>query len=66
MVPCGALGFSFCKDQWLNAIAGLAAKPSEYPWQAHARGLVAHAVYSLTLETALRITDGFRGSRSGA
>lgn len=59
------VGLFLMQDEGLNAIAGLSAKPSEYPWQAHVRGLVAHTVYGLMLETALRITDELREDRSG-
>lgn len=55
------LGLFFMQDEGLNALAGLSAKPTEYPWQAHARGFVAHAVYGLVLDTALKIADGLRG-----
>ena len=56
------LGLFFLQDEGLNALTGLSAKPSEYPWQAHARGLVAHAVYGLVLETALETADALRGT----
>jgi uncharacterized membrane protein YagU involved in acid resistance len=39
------------QDEALNAITGLSARPSEYPWQAHARGLVSHLVYGLVTDT---------------
>lgn len=48
------------QDEGLNALAGLSAKPNEYPWQAHARGFAAHAVYGLVLDTALKMADGYR------
>ena len=53
-------GLFLIQDEGLNAIAGLSAKPSEYPWQAHARGLLAHVVYGLALDTALQITGRLR------
>jgi uncharacterized membrane protein YagU involved in acid resistance len=36
------------QDEVLNAVSGISARPSEYPWQAHARGLIAHLVYGMT------------------
>lgn len=56
------LGLFLIHDEGLNAITGLSAEPDKYPWQAHARGLVAHLVYGLALETALSVADGFRAS----
>ena len=55
------LGLFLMQDEGLNAISGLSANPNEYPWQAHARGFVAHAVYGLVLDTVLEIADGLRG-----
>jgi uncharacterized membrane protein YagU involved in acid resistance len=43
------LSLFLIQDEALNAISGLSARPSEYPWQAHARGLVAHLVYGVTM-----------------
>ena len=57
------LGLFLLQDEGLNTVAGLSAKPSEYPWQAHARGLVAHIVYGLVLDSALRLIDNFRGAK---
>ncbi len=56
------VGLFLMQDEGLNAITGLSAKPEEYPWQAHARGLVAHIVYGLALDTALRVSDRWRDS----
>lgn len=36
-------------DQGMNTALGLTAPPRAWPWQAHARGVVAHAVYGLAL-----------------
>lgn len=55
------LGLFLVHDEGLNTLTGLSAKPSEYPWQAHARGLAAHAVYGLVLDTVLDVADGMRG-----
>lgn len=45
------LGLFLLHDEFLNSVLGLSAKPREYPWQAHARGLVAHLVYGVALDT---------------
>ena len=55
------LALFIMQDEGLNAITGLSAEPQEYPWQAHARGFVAHAVYGLVLEAALNLADSVRG-----
>lgn len=55
------LGLFLMQDEGLNSLTGLSAKPNEYPWQAHMRGVVAHAVYGLVLDTMLDVTDGILG-----
>lgn len=47
------LGVFLMQDEALNAASGLGAKPRDYPWQAHARGLIAHLVYGVTTELVL-------------
>lgn len=54
------IGLFLIQDEGLNALAGLSARPEEYPWQAHARGFVAHAVYGLALDAALNLADRMR------
>lgn len=49
------LGLFLMQDEILNAAAGFSAKPREYPWQAHARGLVAHLVYGVVTDTVLTV-----------
>lgn len=44
-------GLFLIQDEGMNALLGLSAKPKAYPWQAHARGLVAHLVYGLATDT---------------
>lgn len=51
------LGMFLAQDEALNSLTGLAAKPSAYPWQAHARGLVAHIVYGVTTEFVLNAIE---------
>lgn len=40
-----------------TTVTGLAASPGDYPWQDHARGLVAHLVYGIVTDTVLRLLD---------
>lgn len=42
------------EDEALNPALGFAAGPSDYPWQAHARGLVAHLIYGVVTDAVLR------------
>ena len=41
----------------MNSVTGLGAKPQDYPWQAHARGLMAHLAYGIATELALNAAD---------
>ncbi len=47
-------------DETAAPLTGIAASPGRYPWQAHARGLVAHLVLGITTEILLRATDRLR------
>lgn len=51
------LGLWLVQDEVLNSATGLGAKPQDYPWQAHARGLAAHLAYGVTTELALNAAD---------
>ncbi|WP_181297551.1 DUF1440 domain-containing protein [Pseudomonas sp. Q2-TVG4-2] len=51
------LGLFLMQDEGLNAVTGLSGKPQEYPWQAHARGLVAHVVYGIVTDTVVRLAN---------
>ncbi|HZB61048.1 MAG TPA: hypothetical protein VE423_00120, partial [Microvirga sp.] len=42
------------EDEIANPAFGFAAPPGRYPWQPHARGLVAHLVYGVVTEMLLR------------
>lgn len=53
------------QDELLNTVTGLAGKPRDYPWQAHARGVVAHVIYGIVTESVLRRLTG-RPSRRAA
>ncbi len=48
------LGISLTQDEIGNAVLGTGADPRQYPWQAHARGLVAHLIYGVVTDTVLR------------
>ncbi|MDP8916688.1 MAG: DUF1440 domain-containing protein [Pseudomonadota bacterium] len=52
------LGLFLAQDEALNSILGLSAPQRTYPWQAHARGLLAHLVLGATAEAALRVLSG--------
>lgn len=59
-VPRGLLyGLSLflLQDEILNSVTGLGASPRKYPWQAHARGLVAHLVYGVATELMLELME---------
>ena len=45
------------EDELFGTVTGLAAMPGDYPWQDHARGLVAHLVYGIVTDTVLRLLD---------
>lgn len=47
------LGLFLLQDEGINALAGLAGPLDEYPWQAHARGLLAHVVLGVAIDLAL-------------
>jgi len=57
------LALFLVQDEGLNALVGWSGRPGAYPWQAHARGLVAHAVLGLVTESVLRLLDGAPGHR---
>lgn len=60
------LGVFLLQDEVLNTVTGLGAKPGEYPWQAHARGLVAHLVYGIATEMTLNFMESVVNRDRGA
>lgn len=55
------LGFFLVIDEGMNTAFGWTPRPDKFPWQAHARGLVAHLVYGLVVDAALTACqDGAR------
>lgn len=60
------LALFLLQDEMMNPIMGTAAKPGKYPWQAHARGLVAHLALGLVTEFALNALDAIGGGKSSS
>ncbi len=60
------LSLFLLQDEGLNALTGLSAQPGEYPWQAHARGLIAHLVLGVTIDLALDAMERFADDRDWA
>jgi hypothetical protein len=58
------LGLFLMQDEAINAASGLSGKPQLYPWQDHARGLVAHLVYGFVMDAGVRTLK--KMTRSGA
>ncbi len=54
------------QDELANTVMHTAGRPSDYPWQAHARGLIGHIAYGVTLEAALVAFDRMRGGGASA
>jgi hypothetical protein len=52
------LAMTMVEDEGLNPALGLAAPPQDYPWQDHARAVVAHVVLGVVAEGVLRALDG--------
>ncbi len=49
------LAMFLIEDELANTALGTAGPPSGYPWQAHARGLVAHLVLGCVTDAAFRM-----------
>jgi hypothetical protein len=60
------LGLFIVQDEGLNALTGLSADQRTYPWQAHARGLVAHLVFGVVTNTVLNLLKAPRASQAYA
>lgn len=52
------LAMTAIEDEGINPALGLAAPPQDYPWQDHARAVVAHLVAGVVAEGVLRALDG--------
>jgi len=53
-VPFG-LAMSLLQNEGLNTLLGTGAPPGCYPWQTHARGAAAHALFGLATASLLRL-----------
>ena len=51
------LGLFLVEDEIINPLTGASAPANKYPWQAHARGLVAHLVLGVVTEAVLQVLD---------
>lgn len=51
------LGLGILQDQLANSLLGTSGAPTEYPWQAHTRGLIGHVVYGVVTDMVLEILD---------
>lgn len=51
------LGLFLAMDEIVAPALGLAAGPTEYPWQAHARGLVSHLVLGVVTHATLELLE---------
>jgi len=51
------LALFLLNDEALGPALGLAAGPTAYPWQAHARGLAAHLVLGVATDAVLDVLD---------
>ncbi len=52
------LAMSVLVDEGANTALKTAGRPASYPWQTHARGLAAHSVFGLAVDTLLRAIRG--------
>ncbi len=50
-------GLFLVNDEILAPVLGLASGPTAYPWQAHARGLVAHLALGVSTDATLDALD---------
>lgn len=53
-------GLFAVNDEMAAPLLGIAAGPTEYPWQAHVRGLVSHVVLGMVTEGVLSLFDRAR------
>ncbi len=51
------LGLFLLQDELLNSLLGTSGAPTDYPWQAHARGVVGHVVYGIVTDTMCDVLD---------
>ncbi len=58
-VPFGLAMFAL-QDEGLNTLLGTGGPPVRYPWQTHARGAVAHALFGFVTDAVLRLLSRSR------
>ncbi|CAN5706751.1 hypothetical protein BH23GEM3_BH23GEM3_08660 [soil metagenome] len=51
------LGLFLIQDEGLNPIIGTSGGPTEYPMEAHVRGLVGHLVFGAAMHASLKLMD---------
>lgn len=51
------LALSLVEDEGVAPLLGLAGKPTDYPWQAHLRGVVGHLVLGAVTHATLDLLD---------
>lgn len=51
-------GLFVAQDEIINAATGFSADLRKYPWQAHARGLIAHLVLGVVTDTVFDLLKG--------
>lgn len=51
------LAFWIGFDELFTVATGVARRPQDYPWQAHARGLVGHVAFGVVADSTLDILD---------
>jgi hypothetical protein len=54
------LGLFLVQDEGLNQVMGLSGKQKDYPWQSHARGLVAHLTLGFVTNLVLNLLNAPR------
>ncbi len=59
-VPFG-LAMFVLQDEGLNTLLGTGGPPGRYPWQTHARGAAAHALFGFVTDALLRLASRPRG-----
>lgn len=51
------LGLFLIQDEGMNPILGTSGGPTDYPAEAHLRGLVGHLVFGATMHASLKLMD---------
>lgn len=51
------LALFLVQDELINSVAGFSGRPTQYPWQAHVRGLIGHLAYGAVTDATLDVLD---------